>query len=103
MKLGIGLELLRENDLFFNGDLQKWKKLANTLKLRMGLRAQGASGADFASSAISEALQNPLLSTAEDNALMEKDMKLISSEMPPMVISGIISEDLVLNGKLVKR
>ncbi|MGA8855200.1 MAG: SusD/RagB family nutrient-binding outer membrane lipoprotein [Christiangramia sp.] len=73
---GTGLELLRENDLFFNGDLQKWKKLANTLKLRMGLRAQGASGADFASSAISEALQNPLLSMAEDNALMEKDTEI---------------------------
>ncbi|QYA24851.1 SusD/RagB family nutrient-binding outer membrane lipoprotein [Gramella sp. MT6] len=73
---GDGLELLAENDLFFNGDLQKWKKLANTLKLRMALRAQGASGADFASSAISEALQNPLLSMAEDNALMEKDTEI---------------------------
>ena len=73
---GDGLEFLAENDLFFNGDLQKWKKLANTLKLRMALRAQGASGADFASSAISEALQNPLLSTADDNALMEKDLEI---------------------------
>ena len=49
---GDGIELLAENDLFFNGDLQQWKKLANTLKLRMDLRAQGAPGADFEETAI---------------------------------------------------
>ncbi|MCH4822451.1 SusD/RagB family nutrient-binding outer membrane lipoprotein [Gramella lutea] len=73
---GEGLEFLAENDLFFNGDLQKWKKLANTLKLRMALRAQGAPGADFASAAISSALQNPLLTAADENALMEKDTEI---------------------------
>jgi hypothetical protein len=73
---GDGIELLAENDLFFNGDLQQWKKLANTLKLRMALRAQGAPGADFAETAISEALQAPLLSTEMDNALMEKDTEI---------------------------
>ncbi|PRX52392.1 SusD/RagB family nutrient-binding outer membrane lipoprotein [Salegentibacter salegens] len=73
---GEGIELLAENDLFFNGDLQQWKKLANTLKLRMALRAQGAPGADFAETAISEALQAPLLSSEMDNALMEKDTEI---------------------------
>lgn len=73
---GEGLELLAENDLFFNGDLQKWKKLANTLKLRMALRAQGAPGADFTTAVINEALQNPLLTTAGDNALMAKDTEI---------------------------
>ncbi len=73
---GEGLEFLAENDLFFNGDLQKWKKLANTLKLRMALRAQGASGADFATAAINEALQAPLLANSDENALMEKDTEI---------------------------
>lgn len=76
MVTGEGLELLAENDLFFNGDLQKWKKLANTLKLRMALRAEGAPGADFATAAINEALQNPLLTTTGDNALMAKDTEI---------------------------
>lgn len=70
---GEGVELLTNNDLFFGGDMQKWKKLANTLKLRMALRAQGANGATFAEGAISEALAAPLLTASDENALMEKD------------------------------
>lgn len=73
---GEGLELLAENDLFFNGDLQKWKQLANTLKLRMALRAKGAPGESFADAAINEALQADLLDTADENALMEKDTEI---------------------------
>ncbi|MFI2742114.1 SusD/RagB family nutrient-binding outer membrane lipoprotein [Zhouia sp. PK063] len=70
---GTGVELLGENDLFCGGDLQKWKKLANTLKLRMALRAMGASGATFAQTAVQEAMQADVLTTESDNALMEKD------------------------------
>lgn len=73
---GEGVQLLTDNDLFFGGDLQKWKKLANSLKLRMGLRAYGAPGADFAQAAINEALQGELLVGADDNALMEKDTEI---------------------------
>lgn len=73
---GTGVEVLTDNDLFFNGDLQKWKKLANTLKLRMALRAQGASGATFAEAAITEAMQGGLLVTEDDNATMEKDTEI---------------------------
>ena len=64
---------LAGNDLFFNGDLQKWKKLANSLKLRMALRAEGAPGATFAATAITEAMSEQLLVGDNDNALMEKD------------------------------
>ncbi len=70
---GTGPELLTINDLFFGGDLQQWKKLANSVKLRLALRAYGASGADFASTAITEATQNPLLVSETENVLMEKD------------------------------
>ena len=67
---------LSGNDLFFNGDLQGWKKLANTLKLRLALRAQGASGASFADGAISEAISQPLLTGSDDSVLMEKDVDI---------------------------
>lgn len=73
---GEGVELLTNNDLFFNGDLQKWKKLANSLKLRMALRAQGASGASFAETAVDEAMQQGLLIAEADNVLMEKDTEI---------------------------
>jgi len=73
---GEGVDLLTKNDLFFGGDLQKWKKMANTLKLRLGLRALGATDAGFADSAISEAVSSGVLMTDEENALMEKDTEI---------------------------
>lgn len=58
---GVGVEKLAENDVLFNGDMQKWKQLANSLKLRMALRAHGADGEDFAATAISEAISSGVL------------------------------------------
>ena len=72
-KTGDGVEDLGSNDLYCNGDLQKWKKLANTLKLRIAMRAYGATGDDFAASAVSQCFSAPLLSTPDDNVLMTKD------------------------------
>lgn len=70
---GVGIDDLGENDLYCGGDLTKWKKIANTLKLRIAMRAYGATGADFAEPAITEALNADLLATNADNVLMEKD------------------------------
>jgi hypothetical protein len=72
-KTGDGVEDLGNNDLFCNGDLQKWKKLANTLKLRIALRAYGATGDDFAAATVSQCFSSPLLEAAADNVLMTKD------------------------------
>ncbi len=71
-KTGEGANDLGSNDVIFNGDLQKWKKLANALKLRIALRAYGASGADFATTAITEAMQGPFQEIGED-AIINKD------------------------------
>ncbi len=73
---GEGVDLLTKNDLFFSGDLQKWKKMANTLKLRLALRALGASDAGFAEAAINEAMQADVLMLSDENALMEKDTEI---------------------------
>ncbi len=73
---GEGVDLLTKNDLFYNGDLQKWKKLANTLKLRLGLRALGAADAGFADAAINEAMLSDVLMNSDENALMEKDIEI---------------------------
>ncbi len=75
-RTGVAVDDLGENDIFCGGDLQKWKKLANTLKLRLALRAYGADGATFAETAITEALAAPLLSTEGDNVMMPKDMEI---------------------------
>lgn len=64
---------LAGNDLFMKGNLQGWKKLANTLKLRMALRALDADGASWAPAAVASAMAQPLLTQEADNVLMEKD------------------------------
>lgn len=72
---GDALEDLGENDVIYGGDLQKWKRFANTLKLKMAMRAQGAEGDDFSQAAINEALAAPLLEEGE-SALIEKDLEI---------------------------
>lgn len=72
-RTGLGVDDAGENDLYCGGDLQQWKRLANTLKLRIGMRALGADGDDFAATAISEALSSPLLDDANGSVLMKKD------------------------------
>ena len=66
---GEGVDKLAENDVIFNGNIQNWKKLANSLKLRIALRASGASGEDFSATAASEAIASGVL--ADTNALFE--------------------------------
>jgi len=70
---GDGVDDLAENDVFCNGDLQQWKAMANTLKLRMAVRAYGADGgAEDATYGgyITQALAGPLLTS---DVSMEKD------------------------------
>lgn len=73
---GVGVNDLADNDVYYKGDLTKWKKLANTLKLRMAVRALGAPDADFAEAEIKEALAGSLLTEAADNCLLEKDVEI---------------------------
>jgi len=75
-RTGANVDDVGENDLYCGGDLQKWKKLANTLKLRLAMRAYGAEGATFAENAVGEALAAPLLETEADNVLMIKDEEI---------------------------
>ena len=71
---GTGVDLLTENDLFFNGDMQKWKGLANSLKLRLALRANGAPGESFSATAASEAVSSGVLGDAD--ALIQRDLEI---------------------------
>jgi len=75
-KTGVGVDDLGSNDLFCGGDLQKWKRLANTLKLRIAMRALGAPGDDFASTTIAAALSAPLLDDTTGSITMKKDYNI---------------------------
>jgi len=94
-RTGVGVEDAGTNDIYCGGDLQQWKRLANTLKLRIGMRALGASGDDFANSTITEALAQPLLDAASGSVLMKKDF--VISEWASSSY-GDIWHDFVGNG-----
>ena len=66
---GEGVDLLGENDVIFNGNMQNWKKLANSLKLRIALRAHGSPGEDFSATVASEAIASGVL--ADTDAILE--------------------------------
>ena len=70
---GEGINDIGSNDVFCHGDLQLWKKLANTLKLRIALRAYGAPGNNFSTAAIKQAMSAPLLDATSGDITMEKD------------------------------
>ncbi len=73
---GDGVDDLGENDIYCGGDLQKWKAMANTLKLRIAIRAYGADGGSedaFFGGAITDALAGPLLT---ENVTMKKDNEI---------------------------
>ncbi|MEN8121276.1 MAG: SusD/RagB family nutrient-binding outer membrane lipoprotein [Bacteroidota bacterium] len=74
---GDGVQDIGDNDIYCRGDMQKWKKLANTLKLRIAIRAKGASGENFADAAINAALSaNLFLESEADNVVLDKDAEI---------------------------
>tara|TARA_B110000977_G_C11082232_1_gene493293 strand:+ start:1672 stop:3366 length:1695 start_codon:yes stop_codon:yes gene_type:complete len=66
---GPGVSQLAENDVIFNGNMQNWKQLANSLKLRIALRAHGSPGENFSANAASEAIASGVL--ADTDALFD--------------------------------
>ena len=62
---GSGFGKLAENDVIFNGNMQNWKQAANSLKLRIALRAHGGIGEDFSAKAASEAISSGVLANVD--------------------------------------
>jgi hypothetical protein len=62
---GSGFGKLAENDVIFNGNMQHWKQMANSLKLRLALRAHGAAGESFSATAASEAIASGVLANVD--------------------------------------
>ncbi|TMU54658.1 SusD/RagB family nutrient-binding outer membrane lipoprotein [Flagellimonas algicola] len=75
-RTGLGVDDAGSNDIYCGGDLQQWKRLANTLKLRIGMRALGAPGDDFAAATITSAMGAPLLDASSGSVTMIKDFEI---------------------------
>lgn len=78
-RTGVGVNDAAENDVYCGGDLQQWKRLANTLKLRIGMRALGSPGDDFATGVINAAMAAPLLDEVSGSVVMKKDFVIRGS------------------------
>jgi hypothetical protein len=54
-------------DFYFRGDINRWKKFGNSLKLRLGMRIRYADAA-LAQKTVTEAMGQPLMESNADNA-----------------------------------
>lgn len=61
---------LVKGDLFYNGDITKWKKLANTMRLRLAMRISEVSPAEAEKQA-KAAFQNGVFESNDDNCFMK--------------------------------
>ena len=59
-----------QGDLIYNGDLVKWKKFANSIKMRVALRMADVEPT-IAATAISEAIASGVFTSNADNALFQ--------------------------------
>ena len=70
-----------KSDLYYGGDVQKWIKYANALKLQIGMTLRYVKP-DLAVQVITEALQGPIISSNNDNAMIETSTTYQSSYHP---------------------
>ncbi|WP_428232839.1 SusD/RagB family nutrient-binding outer membrane lipoprotein [Flavobacterium sp.] len=67
-QLNTGKDLIK-GDLFYNGDVSKWKKLGNTMRLRLAMRISEVNPAEAEKQA-KIALQNGVFESNADNCIM---------------------------------
>jgi hypothetical protein len=64
-----GGESFGTNDIFYGGDVVKWRKLANSVKLRLGMRLADFNSA-LASTTVSEAVNAGVFTSNDDNTII---------------------------------
>ena len=65
-----GSTTLGDSDLIFGGDTSKWKKLGNSLMLRLAMRIKNVD-ASTSSTYVNKAISGGVMQSLEDNAYME--------------------------------
>lgn len=80
-QLDAGSEAVSNADLIYGGDVLKWEKLANSLRLRMALRIRYADPA-LAADNMSDLNEANLITSAEDNAFIMTAYDVINNTNP---------------------
>ncbi|MBE7174051.1 MAG: SusD/RagB family nutrient-binding outer membrane lipoprotein [Williamsia sp.] len=84
----------------YNGDVTKWRKLANSLKLRMGIRMADANP-EKARTVIESAIAGGVITSEEDNALFQY-LAAVPDQFPFNEQSGTgIPNDYVMSATVV--
>lgn len=68
-------------DLYYGGNVEKWKKYGNSVKLQLGMRLKYASP-ELAKTTVTEALSQALIASNSDNALIQTNTDYTSSYNP---------------------
>jgi hypothetical protein len=71
-------------DFYYKGDVAKWKKYANSLKLRIGMRIRYADAA-LAQKTVTEAMGQPLLESNADNATIPTYNNATNANVHPLL------------------
>lgn len=71
-------------DFYYKGDVAKWKKYANSLKLRLGMRIRYADAA-LAQKTVTEAMGQPLLESNADNAVIPTYNNATNANVHPLL------------------
>lgn len=84
-----GVSGFSSGDLFYNGDLERWKKMANSLRLRISLRASNADAAYLVEA--QDAITDGVMDSNDDNAVCAFSTSGAPNEAPwynGMYVSG---------------
>jgi hypothetical protein len=71
-------------DFYYKGDVAKWKKYANSLKLRLGMRIRYGNPA-LAQKTVTEAMGQPLLGSNSDNAAIPTFNNATNANVHPLL------------------
>jgi hypothetical protein len=89
-------------DIIFDGDILKWKKFCNSLRLRLLMRVvdvNGLNAANQISNIVSDASNNPIMESNGDNALLDYngDNESIYSISNLSNFTGYYGSELMIN------
>ncbi|MCW3081814.1 SusD/RagB family nutrient-binding outer membrane lipoprotein [Segetibacter sp.] len=71
-------------DFYYKGDVAKWKKYANSVKLRLGMRIRYADPA-LAQKTVTEAMGQPLIESNSDNATIPTYNNATNANVHPLL------------------
>lgn len=91
-KLGTGIASMGNQDLYYGGDVSKWKKYANSLMLRVAMRLSKVNPTK-AQEYVAKAYNNGVITATEDNCLLNHASGSTTNDSSEPYAKIIVHED----------